>query len=260
MKFRIGLLSLLLAIACGQATAQCVTGQITTTGVTETGTVNFNNLGTNQSISVGGLTLSCTTGSPSAPAVATFFESLPNGSAGPAAPAGCTKSGTLSGWTSVARSGQNVTFTSVTPSANVTDLPVSGTFGSVTRVQGSFSLASLFTGSLVCGRPAVGYTGPASDRWQEQHRAGGQLLWDFKLGVGHPVDPQKQVGTYSFGGTGLTSAITHAYAASFSWRVYLQAAPNTYSFCTAAGVEVVRAFVIAGAVVSGSGCGGSFPP
>ena len=260
MKFRIGVFSLLLAIAGGEATAQCTTGQVTTAGVTETGTVNFNGLNAGQSVAVGGLTLSCTTGSPNAPEVATFFESLPNGSAGPAAPAGCTKSGTLSGWTSVARSGQTVSFTSVTPNANVTDLPVSGTSGTVTRVQGSFSLASLFTGSLVCGRPAVGYTGPASDRWQEQHRAGGQL-WDFKLGVGHPVDPQKQVGTYSFGVFGTTSTITHAYtASSFSWRVYLQAAPNTYSFCTAAGVEVVRAFVIAGAGVSGSGCSGSFPP
>lgn len=261
MNFRIGVFSLLLAFAGGEATAQCVSGQVTTTGVTETGTVDFNNLGPNQSVSVGGLTLTCTTGTPNGTAVAMFFQSLPNGSAGPAAPAGCTQSvTTLSGWTSGPRTGQTVTFTSVTPNANVTDLPVSGTSGTVTRVQGSFSLAALFTGSLVCGRPTAGYTGPASDRWQEQHRAGGQL-WDFKLGVSHPVDPQKQVGTYSFGGTGTTSTITHAYtASSFSWRVYLQAAPNTYSFCTAAGVEVVRAFVIAGAGVSGSGCSGSFPP
>jgi hypothetical protein len=108
-------------------------------------------------------------------------------------------------------------------------------------------------------RPAAGYPGAAGDRWQEQHRAGGQL-WDFKLGVGNPMDPESQVGTYSFSGNGASSAVTHTYSATaFTWRVYLFSSPNTYSFCTAAGVEHVRAFVIAGAGSSGNGCGGSFP-
>lgn len=244
-----------LVVPAGHAVAQCTTGQVTNSGVTETAVVDFNGLNNGASVTVGGLTLSCTSNT-NGPTVASYFANLANG-ASPTAPSSCAKFGELSGWTSGAvSSGQNVTFTSVTPAANVVDLAVSGTFGSVNRTQGVASLSTLFTGSLVCGRPvAPGYTGALTDRWQEQHRSGG-LLWDFKRGVGHAIDPEKQVGTYGFTGTGASSALTHTYGSTtYSWRVFLHAAPNTYSFCNASNIEVVRAFVIANAGVSGSGCG-----
>lgn len=258
MMSPMNLVALLSVVMVGEAAAQCTTGQLTSTGSTETGTVTFTGLNAGQSVTVGGLTLSCTTGNPNGPAVATFFANLVNGASGNAVPSGCAAPSSLSGWSSGARSGQRVTFASSTPNADVTDLPVSGTFTSVSRVQGSFSLSSLLSGSLVCGRPAAGYTGNAADRWQEQHRAGGQL-WDYKLGPGHAVDPEKQMGTYGFTGTGTASRITHTYGSTaYSWGVFLQAAPNIYSFCNGTS-EVVRARVVASGGVSGSGCGGSFP-
>lgn len=123
-------------------------------------------------------------------------------------------------------------------------------------------LAAVLSGNTVCGRPGPGYPGGASDRWQEQHRAAGQL-WDFKLGT-NTMDPTKQVGSWAISGQGANATIVHTYpsggSAVFNWRVY---GPNTnvpgtsvYAFCTdtAAPVEHVTAHVRTGQV----GCT-SFP-
>ncbi len=112
-----------------------------------------------------------------------------------------------------------------------------------TRVTGNAFDTLLQAGTLICGRPAAGYAGQAADRWQEEHRAGGQL-WDYKLGAGHPIDPSKQVGTWSLA----ANAVTHAYTGgpSFVWTVH-SLDGSTYSFCTGqGGTEVVRAFVTTG--------------
>jgi len=112
-----------------------------------------------------------------------------------------------------------------------------------TRVTGAAFSTLIQTGTLVCGRPAAAYTGDASDRWQEEHRAGGQL-WDYKLGPGPSIDPSKQVGTWSVA----ANTVTHAYTGgpSFTWTVHALGG-TTYSFCTGqGGSEVVRAFVTTG--------------
>jgi len=122
------------------------------------------------------------------------------------------------------------------------------------QVKGG-TLSTLMTGSLVCGRPAAGYPGPASDRWQEEHIAGGNLF-DYKKGPGDAVDPRTQVGSWT---VNANDTVTHTYTpggASFTWTVH-QVSGTTYSFCTGVGgSEVVEAFV---APNGGSGCGGSFP-
>ena len=55
-----------------------------------------------------------------------------------------------------------------------------------TKVTGN-ALDTLVIGNTVC---AV----KGGERWQEQHRGGGQL-WDYKMGSSDPVDPTAQVGT-----------------------------------------------------------------
>ena len=115
---------------------------------------------------------------------------------------------------------------------------------------------AIVTSNTVCGRPGAGYPGGAgsSDRWQEEHKAGGQL-WDYKLGPGHAVDRSKQVGTWSTVQPSPTdlSTISHAYSATvvFTWLMYGPAnnvpGQSTYSFCSS-GAEHVRAFVRLGAV------------
>ncbi len=123
---------------------------------------------------------------------------------------------------------------------------------------------ALVTANTVCGRPAAGYPGSASDRWQEEHLAGSQL-WDYKLGPSDLVDPRTQVGTWSTGAASRTDpdTISHVYGATvgFTWVMFgpTTNVPNSsvYSFCTTGTtkVEHVRAFVVA----SGSGCS-SYPP
>jgi len=96
-----------------------------------------------------------------------------------------------------------------------------------TRVTGA-ALNRLIDGNTVCATRG-------SDVWQEQHRAGGQL-WDYKMGPGHPVDPSKQVGTWSIA----RNFVTYCYTGGlcYSYRVHGPAG-GPYSFCSANGTEVV---------------------
>jgi hypothetical protein len=122
-------------------------------------------------------------------------------------------------------------------------------------VSGGNDLNTLLNGSLICGRPGAGYSGAASDRWQEQHRTNGQL-WDHKLGVGNAVDPESQVGTWS-ATSGANATYTANYSGvSYTYQVYLISG-NTYSFCIGASEQVV-ATVTANQGTAGNGCSG-FP-
>ena len=122
------------------------------------------------------------------------------------------------------------------------------------RVNGGNAITTLIDGSLICGRPGSGYAGNANDRWQEQHRSGGQIF-DRKLG-GSP-DPESQVGTWSTV-NGANSTYTATYGAtSYIYQVYLISG-TTYSFCIGTS-EQVRGTVFAGWGVTGQGCA-SYPP
>lgn len=115
----------------------------------------------------------------------------------------------------------------------------------------------LLAGNTVCGRPGTNYSGNAADRWQEEHRAGGEL-WDYKRGPGHPVDPTERVGSWSVSGTKIGASVTHSYggATNFTWNVFgpaANSAGSVYAFCVLGSQQVV-----AHVAASNSGCS-TFP-
>ncbi|WP_124703238.1 hypothetical protein [Sulfuriferula multivorans] len=90
------------------------------------------------------------------------------------------------------------------------------------------ALTTLISSNTVCATQGA-------DKWQEQHRSGGEL-WDFKKGPSDPVDPTKKVGTWTI----VADTVTYAYTGgpSFTYSVYDDGG-GTYSFCTAPGGSVV---------------------
>lgn len=101
-------------------------------------------------------------------------------------------------------------------------------------------LTTLLTGKTVCGSAGT-------DRWQEEHRLGGEL-WDYKKGPGDPVDPEEKVGTWSVisGGFG-SGKVSYQYdgGSGFLYTVYNNGG-GAYSFCGPSTIEVT--------VVPGPGC------
>jgi hypothetical protein len=89
------------------------------------------------------------------------------------------------------------------------------------------TLTTLISGNTVCATQGA-------DKWQEQHRTGG-ALWDYKKGPSDPVDPTKQVGSWSIN----ADTVTYAYTGgpSYTYSVYNDG--GTYSFCTAPAGSVV---------------------
>ena len=72
------------------------------------------------------------------------------------------------------------------------------------------------------------------ERWQEQHRSGGQL-WDYKQGPTDAVDPTTQVGTWSTA----ANEVTYSYngGSSYTYSIH-EEGTGLYSFCTG-GVVIV---------------------
>jgi flagellar hook-basal body protein len=112
-------------------------------GTTESAVATFRDLAAGESITIGGLTLTAS-GTILAGAVASAFASLSNGRTGNTVTNG-SWSGTLSGWTTGAAGGSNVTFTSSTTNSNVTDLAV------VTNKVGTGTLGSTYNLALSDG-------------------------------------------------------------------------------------------------------------
>ena len=97
----------------------------TIAGVTEYSTVNFDQLGAADTLTIGGLTLTATAAM-TATEVAAAFQSIVNGGSGTTTKG--TFTGSLTGWKSDPSSGASVKFTSVTTNTNVTDLQLNYTF------------------------------------------------------------------------------------------------------------------------------------
>ncbi|HET9644986.1 MAG TPA: hypothetical protein VFP68_16895, partial [Burkholderiaceae bacterium] len=76
-----------------------------------------------------------------------------------------------------------------------------------------------------------------SERWQEQHRVGGEL-WDYKKGANDPLDPTTKVGNWSIVSSGNNARLVYNYGSGGSsvYDVYQNGA--NYSFC-GSGVEVI---------------------
>ena len=95
------------------------------------------------------------------------------------------------------------------------------------RVNGS-ALTTLISGNTVCATRGA-------DKWQEQHRIGGQL-WDFKKGSSDPVDPSKQVGTWGIASNNVTYSYTGG--PSYTYTVHDEGGGASYSFCSNGSVVV----------------------
>ena len=121
---------------------------------------------------------------------------------------------------------KRILLTSIVALAGFTGAAVAQTSGCAqnTRVTGS-ALTTLVSGNTVCATRGA-------DRWQEQHRVGGQL-WDFKKGPSDPVDPTSQVGTWAI----VSNDVIHSYTGgpSFTYSIH---GSGPYSFC-ANGTAVV---------------------
>ena len=98
-------------------------------------------------------------------------------------------------------------------------------------------LQALLSGKTVCA--AVG-----SERWQEYHQPGGGLV-DWKKGPTDPVDPTKQVGTWSVTSVPVGSSsntrdtVTYNYGTGGSYTYYVCQNASTYTFAATAGSTVV---------------------
>jgi hypothetical protein len=89
--------------------------------------------------------------------------------------------------------------------------------GSSERVNGGNALRTLLTGRTVCAIRA-------SERWQEFHQSDGALI-DWKRGPTDPVDPTKQVGTWS-ASNGTNADVTYNYGAGATYTFIVCAVPT----------------------------------
>jgi hypothetical protein len=96
------------------------------------------------------------------------------------------------------------------------------------RVATALAMTTLLQGNTVC-LPAA--TQPTMEA-QELHQAGGALV-DYKRGPGHPVDPSKQVGSWTVT-AGRSVFVTHNYGggAQYTYAVWHND-DGTHSFCSA---------------------------
>ena len=97
------------------------------------------------------------------------------------------------------------------------------------RVATAAAMTTLLQGNTVC---VPVNTQPTMEA-QELHQAGGALI-DYKRGPAHPVDPSKQVGTWTVTG-GRGAFVTHNYGggAQYTYSVWANNDNTTHSFCSA---------------------------
>jgi hypothetical protein len=102
------------------------------------------------------------------------------------------------------------------------------------------NLQNLLPGNTVCATRGA-------DKWQEQHRLGGQL-WDYKRGAGDLIDPTRQVGTWSIGGPA-NREVTYSYTngPSFTFTVH-EAGGSLYNFCSGSAASITAATILTGSV------------
>jgi hypothetical protein len=105
----------------------------------------------------------------------------------------------------------------------------------LTRV---FALRALLEGKTLCAASG-------SDRWQEQHRVGGEL-WDFKLGGGSTTDPTAKVGIWDVA----AGVLIHTYdgGSTYRWAVCEVGANNYTLVSTSGGPTITGATVQSGRV------------
>lgn len=116
-------------------------------------------------------------------------------------------------------------------------------------------LATLLADTLICGTN----TGN-SERYQEEHRAGG-VLWERAKGPGDPIHPPEQVGTWSVDATGTSELVCYDYGPGGPncHTVSLNSGAagangSTYSFC-GSGPEATATMVTPIPAPGANACG-----
>lgn len=99
---------------------------------------------------------------------------------------------------------------------------------------------------IVVGSKIDATSPTTNENWKEIHCAAG-VLQKVGLGVGHPVDPQKQVGTWSLG----IDTVTYTYASSYTWRVYSNGSAT--SLCWQENADGGNVIAI-GTITTGASC------
>ncbi|NMF90380.1 hypothetical protein [Aromatoleum petrolei] len=101
------------------------------------------------------------------------------------------------------------------------------------QVTGATTLSNLLANKTLCALRGA-------DRWQEFHQAGGALI-DYKKGPSDPVDPTKQVGTWTVTGNGSGTQVRYNYGqgASYTYKVHTIVQDTSYSLCSGAEDLVV---------------------
>ena len=114
----------------------------------ETAKVTFSNLAANETIILGGLTVTAGTGGATAAEVASAFKSIAaDGAADATGATIASVAGTLTGWSTGAQSGSSVTFTS-TVTGDVTDIANTGTgTASIVSSPASYQFTGMSIGS-----------------------------------------------------------------------------------------------------------------
>ena len=101
------------------------------------------------------------------------------------------------------------------------------------------TLEDFLSGNLACGTEAGG-----GDRWQEEHRPGGDLF-ERARGPNDPVDPSRLVGTWrTESETGGNELVCYDYGGSeFCFRLYDNGGGNV-TYCTVGDVVVATARLV----------------
>ena len=97
---------------------------------------------------------------------------------------------------------------------------------STSQVTDADALRTLLGGKTLCATRGA-------DRWQEFHQSGGALI-DYKKGPSDPVDPTKQVGTWTVTGNGSGTQVRYNYGqgASYTYKVHTIVQDASYSLCS----------------------------
>ena len=102
-----------------------------------------------------------------------------------------------------------------------------------TRVN---NLGTVLPGNTVCAERGT-------DKWQEQHVAGG-ALFDYKLGPNHLIDPIKKVGTWSIGAE--DDEVTYSYTNGPSFTFTVHEKGGLYNFCAGSAASITGASIVLG--------------
>lgn len=84
-------------------------------------------------------------------------------------------------------------------------------------------LPGALTNNTVCAKSG-------GDSWQEYHQSGGALI-DYKKGQNDPIDPTKQVGTWSIVGTGSNTRVHYDYGSGGVYEYSVHLNGGIYTLC-----------------------------